>query len=106
MRKALTLMATIVAALALTVGVAGAQDYTGVGGEGETPPPTAPAPTAPVTQAPGVGAGAAAPGAAAPGTLPRTGGNSVPVAQIAVGMAALGGMALLIARRTPAEVKS
>ena len=100
MRKALALLATIGAVFLLSTGVASAQ-YQGTttsttpGTETVTPTTAPPAPTtAPPATAPGAGVG----GAGA-GTLPATGSESLPLAQIAIVLVAAGGIALIAARR-------
>jgi LPXTG-motif cell wall-anchored protein len=102
MRKALALLATIGAAMLLTVGVASAQQYSDPTTTTTTPgtetvtPTTAPSPTTapPTTAGPGVGGAGAG-----TGTLPATGSESLPLAQIAIVLVAAGGIALIAARR-------
>lgn len=102
MRKALALLATIGAAMLLTVGVASAQEYPGTTSTTTTQPgtetvtPTTTPATTPTTAGPSTGgAGAGAGGA----QLPATGSESLPLAQIAIVLVAAGGIALIAARR-------
>lgn len=113
MRKALTLLAGIGAFMLLTAGIASAQtpDYEG----DETTTTTVEETT--TTTADEVTTTTAAPTTTeddgiigeeeeAPATLPATGSNSLPLAQIAIVMVAAGGLGLLLMRRQTAEVST
>ena len=112
MRRALALLATVGAFLLLSVGIASAQQYPGTtappttvpGTETVTPPTAPPATTAPApSTTASVGAGGVGAGG---GTLPATGNESLPLAQLAIVLVAAGGIALLAVRRAPAQVNA
>ncbi|MDZ7677413.1 MAG: LPXTG cell wall anchor domain-containing protein [Acidimicrobiales bacterium] len=114
MRKALALLATVGAFMMLSFGIAGAQvDYDGDETTTTTEATTTTtedvvtttteAPTTTTEDPSGIeGEG----DATDPGTLPATGNDSLPLAQMAIVLVAAGGIALLAVRRTPAKVST
>jgi LPXTG-motif cell wall-anchored protein len=108
MRKALALLATVGAFLFLTAGIVSAQQYPGtttttVPGTETITPTTVPTTAPPATTAPPTNGDVGAGGA----TLPATGSESLPLAQLAIVLVAAGGIALMAVRRqAPAQVST
>lgn len=116
MRKALALLAAVGAFMFLAVGVASAQQYPGTTTTTTTPDTETVVPTttttvpvtttsvATTTTDDGVGG---AGGTGGGGTLPATGSDSLPLAQMAIVLVAAGGIALMAVRRqAPAPVNT
>lgn len=117
MRKALALLAAVGAFMFLAVGVASAQQYPGTTTTTTTPDTETVVPTTtttvPVTTTSVAttttddGVGGAGGGAGGGGTLPATGSESLPLAQMAIVLVAAGGIALMAVRRqAPAPVNT